>query len=114
MLSGKPMTQPDAWRMIRRRTTAAGIAAPIGCHTFRATGIPPTSPNGLHHILSGTGANTVASTTTERGPGSLIYEPFGLVHQWGNPGNEPLTLLAIKYRHHVLQGIGLLGSGLLL
>jgi hypothetical protein len=24
----------------------------------------------------------------DRGPGSLIYEPFGLVHQWGNPGNE--------------------------
>jgi|GEM_PF-1656396 len=31
------MSQPDAWRMIRRRA-AAGIAAPIGCHTFRATG----------------------------------------------------------------------------
>ena len=30
------MSQPDAWRMIRRRTAAAGIAAEIGCHTFRA------------------------------------------------------------------------------
>jgi hypothetical protein len=30
------MTQPDAWRIIRRRAAAAGIAAPIGCHTFRA------------------------------------------------------------------------------
>ena len=29
-------------------------------------------------------------------PGSLIYEPFGLVHQWGNPGNEPLTFLAFN------------------
>ena len=38
-LSNKPMSQPDAWRMIRRRAAAAGIAAPIGCHTFRATGI---------------------------------------------------------------------------
>jgi integrase/recombinase XerD len=33
------MSQPDAWPMIRRRAAAAGIAAPIGCHTFRATGI---------------------------------------------------------------------------
>jgi site-specific recombinase XerD len=33
-----PMAQPDAWCMIRRRAAAAGIAAPIGCHTFRATG----------------------------------------------------------------------------
>jgi len=34
------MTQPDAWRIIRRRAAAAGIAAPIGCHTFRAKGAP--------------------------------------------------------------------------
>jgi hypothetical protein len=34
VLSGKPMSQPDAWRMIRRRA-AAGIAAEIGCHTAR-------------------------------------------------------------------------------
>ena len=33
------MTQPDAWRMIRRRAVAAGIHAPIGNHSFRATGI---------------------------------------------------------------------------
>jgi integrase/recombinase XerD len=31
MLSVNPMSQPDAWRMIRRRAAAAGIAAPIGC-----------------------------------------------------------------------------------
>ena len=33
------MNQSDAWCMIRRRAKAAGIAAEIGCHTFRATGI---------------------------------------------------------------------------
>ncbi len=38
-LSERPMAQPDAWRMVRRRAAAAGIAAPIGCHSFRATGI---------------------------------------------------------------------------
>ena len=45
-LSDKPMTQPDAWRMIRRRAAAAGIAAEIGCHTFRATGITAYLANG--------------------------------------------------------------------
>jgi integrase len=40
------MTQPDAWRMIRRRAAAAGIAAPIGNHTFRATGITAYLANG--------------------------------------------------------------------
>ena len=45
-LSDKPMSQPDAWRMIRRRAVAAGIAEAIGCHTFRATGITAYLANG--------------------------------------------------------------------
>jgi site-specific recombinase XerD len=45
-LSGQPMTQADAWRMVRRRAEAAGIKAPIGCHTFRATGITAYLTNG--------------------------------------------------------------------
>jgi integrase/recombinase XerD len=46
VLSDKAMSQPDAWRMIRRRASAAGIAAEIGCHTFRATGITAYLSNG--------------------------------------------------------------------
>ncbi|HET6806403.1 MAG TPA: tyrosine-type recombinase/integrase [Frateuria sp.] len=38
-LSARPMAQPDAWHMIRRRAAASGIHAPIGNHTFRATRI---------------------------------------------------------------------------
>jgi len=33
------MTQPDAYRMIQRRTRAAGIKTKIGNHSLRATGI---------------------------------------------------------------------------
>jgi mannose-6-phosphate isomerase-like protein (cupin superfamily) len=50
----------------------------------------------LYYIISGTGANTIDGKTAARGPGSLIYEPYGLVHQWGNPGNEPLIFLAFN------------------
>jgi quercetin dioxygenase-like cupin family protein len=59
---------------------------------------PPHYRSGaaLYYIISGTGANTVDGTTAERAPGSLIYEPHGLVHQWGNPGSEPLTFLAFN------------------
>ncbi len=46
VLSEQPMGQADAWRMVRRRAAAAGIAAPIGCHTFRATGITAYLANG--------------------------------------------------------------------
>jgi len=40
--------------MIRRRATAAGIQAPIGCHTFRANGITAYLENGgtLEHAQS--------------------------------------------------------------
>jgi len=59
---------------------------------------PPHHRSGaaLYYIVSGTGANTVDGTTKTRGPDSLIYEPFGLVHQWGNPGGDPLTFLAFN------------------
>ena len=46
--------------------------------------------------LPGIRANTVDGKTEAKGPGSLIYEPFGLVHRWGNPGDEPLTFLAFN------------------
>src|SRR2546429_8976867 len=62
---------------------------------------PPNPPHhrsgaALYYIISGTGANTVEGKLETRAPGSLIYEPFGLVHQWGNPGAVPLTFLAFN------------------
>ena len=53
-LTDQPMTQPDAWRMIRRRAATTGIMAPIGNHTFRATGITAHLSNGgaLEHAQS--------------------------------------------------------------
>lgn len=68
--------------------------------TFPA-GMPSNAPHhrsgaALYHILSGTGANTVGGVTEPRGPGAFVYEPFGLVHQWGNPASEPLTFLAFN------------------
>jgi integrase len=54
VLTEQPMAQVDAWRMIRRRATAVGIMAPIGNHTFRATGITAYLGNGgvLEHAQS--------------------------------------------------------------
>jgi quercetin dioxygenase-like cupin family protein len=65
---------------------------------------PPHHRSGaaLYFIISGTGANTVDGKIESRGPGSLIYEPHTLVHQWGNPGNEPLIFLAFNIN---LEGV---------
>ena len=89
------------------RTTAPIPDLKPGSYDFNLTRVtfpaqmpsnPPHHRSGaaLYYVISGTGANTVRGKTEARGPGSLIYEPFGLVHQWGNPGNEPLTFLAFN------------------
>lgn len=39
MLSGRAMSQSEAWQMLQRRAKAAGIDTAICNHTFRATGI---------------------------------------------------------------------------
>jgi len=59
---------------------------------------PPHHRSGaaLYYIISGTGANTIDGNTIARQPGTLVYEPYDLVHQWGNPGTEPLTFLAFN------------------
>jgi quercetin dioxygenase-like cupin family protein len=77
---------------------------------------PPHHRSGsaLYYIVSGTGANTVAGQTAARGPGSLIYEPYGLVHRWGNPGDIPLTFLTFNINPEgvaaVLPGAPALGQ----
>ena len=59
---------------------------------------PPHHRSGaaLYYVISGTGANTVEGKLEAKASGSLIYEPFGLVHQWGNPGAVPFTFLAFN------------------
>jgi quercetin dioxygenase-like cupin family protein len=99
-------TAPAAARELYRTATPIPDLKPGGYDlnltrvTFPAQ-IPSNLPHhrsgaALYYIISGTGANTVDGKTEARGPGSLIYEPYGLVHQWGNPGNEPLIFLAFN------------------
>ncbi len=63
-LTDQPMSQPDAWRMIRRKAGAAGITAPIGSHTFRATGITAYLSNGgqLEHAQEMAGHESPRTT----------------------------------------------------
>jgi integrase len=36
---GRALNRYNAWAAIRKRATAAGFLTPVGCHTWRATGI---------------------------------------------------------------------------
>ncbi len=104
---GRPVeTAPAAVRELYRTATPIPDLKPGGYDlnltrvTFPAQmpSNPPHHRSGaaLYYIISGTGANTVDGKMEARGPGSLIYEPYALVHQWGNPGNEPLIFLAFN------------------
>jgi quercetin dioxygenase-like cupin family protein len=103
----KPLEAPPAAVQELYRTAAALPALKPGPYDLSLTRItfpaempsnPPHHRSGaaLYYIVSGTGANTVEGKVEARAPGSLIYEPFGLVHQWGNPGAVPLTFLAFN------------------
>ena len=45
-LTGKPLAQADAYRMIQRRAAASNVATRIGCHSWRARGITAYLENG--------------------------------------------------------------------
>jgi len=89
------------------RTTESLPGLKPGAYDFNLTRVtfpakmPPNAPHhrtggALYYVISGTGANIVGGKTYDRGPGTFIYEPAGLVHQWGNPGAEALTFLAFN------------------
>lgn len=63
-LSARPLSQPDVYRMIRRRAKAAGIATRIGCHSFRATGITEYLRNGGKLEVAQAMANHESARTT--------------------------------------------------
>jgi site-specific recombinase XerD len=63
-LSDRPMSQSDAWRMIRRRAAAAGISTKIGNHSFRATGITEYLRNGGKLEIAQQMANHESARTT--------------------------------------------------
>jgi mannose-6-phosphate isomerase-like protein (cupin superfamily) len=67
--------------------------------------VPPESPRdalhqrsgaALHYILSGVGAEFTEGRATAKGPGSVSYEPRGIVYQWSNPGSQPLVYLVFN------------------
>lgn len=105
--AGQPVeTAPAVVRELYRTTTpipdlkSGGYDVNLSRITFppRMPSNPPHHRTGaaLYYVLAGTGANTIAGTTEAKGPGSFVYEPSGLVHQWGNAGDEPFTFLVFN------------------
>jgi integrase len=66
ILSARPMAQPDAWRMIRRRARAAGITSRIDSETLRATGMIAYLSNGGSLGLAQAMAGHRSARSTQR------------------------------------------------
>jgi mannose-6-phosphate isomerase-like protein (cupin superfamily) len=73
--------------------------------TLSRVPVPPEAPcdplhqrsgAALHYILAGVGAEFTVTRATARGPGSVSYEPHGVVYQWSNPGLKPLVYLVFN------------------
>lgn len=64
-LSDRPMAQANAWEMIRRRASQAGIETLIGNHTFRATGITAYLKNDGTLEKAAQMANHASTRTTQ-------------------------------------------------
>jgi site-specific recombinase XerD len=63
-LTDNPMSQADAYRMIRRRAAGVKILTRIGCHSFRATGITEYLRNGGMLEVAQQMANHESARTT--------------------------------------------------
>ena len=64
-LSPRPLPQANAYAMVRRRATVAGIGTAIGNHTFRATGITAYLKNGGTLENAAAMANHASTRTTQ-------------------------------------------------
>jgi site-specific recombinase XerD len=45
-LSGRALNRHNAWASVRKRARNAGFLTPVGCHTWRATGVSVYLENG--------------------------------------------------------------------
>jgi len=64
-LTRTPLPQSNAWAMIERRRSAAGIETKIGNHSFRATGITAYLKNGGTLEKAAAMANHASTRTTQ-------------------------------------------------
>lgn len=64
-LTDRPLSRHNAFQMIRRRAKDAGITMPIGCHSFRGTGITIYLQNGGELEMAQRMAGHVSPRTTK-------------------------------------------------
>jgi len=69
-LTGRALNRHNAWVAIRKRARNAGFLTPVGCHTWRATGVTVYLENGgrLEHAQQMAGMSRPGPRSSTTGP----------------------------------------------
>jgi quercetin dioxygenase-like cupin family protein len=97
-------SEPATVTELYRTATPIPGLKPGAAYEFSLTRVtlPPRTPinpphyrsgGALYYVAAGRGAFTTGGGTEPRPAGVWHYEPYGMVHQWANPGDVPLVLL---------------------
>ena len=104
-VTGRALNRYNAWAAIRKRAKAAGFLTPVGCHTWRATGITIYLENDgrLEHAQQMAGHESPRTTNlrpdkgrnyTERGGAHPVvtFDSYGALARPRNAGrrSDPL------------------------
>ena len=81
-VTGRALNRYNAWAAIRKRAKAAGFLTPVGCHTWRATGITIYLENDgrLEHAQQMAGPRVPADNQALRPNKGRDYTERGRTH----------------------------------
>lgn len=110
LLASAPGSEPaqpigTSVEVYRSPSPLPGLLPGSNLLTLNRVAVPPELPCdplhqrsgvALHYILAGVGAEFTVTRARARPPGSVSYEPHGLVYQWSNPGSKPLIYLVFN------------------
>ena len=103
------------------RTSAPIPGLKPGPYEFTLTRVtlPPRMPSNqphyrsggaLYYVLSGKGTITIEGKTENKSTDSRLFEPYGMVHQWANPGDTPLVLLQANVSPEGVPAVIIVGA----
>jgi quercetin dioxygenase-like cupin family protein len=103
------------------RTTESIPGLKPGPYEFTLTRVtlPPRMPSNqphyrsggaLYYVLSGRGTMTIEGKTEIKSKDSRLFEPYGMVHQWANPGATPLVLLQANISPEGVPAVIVIGA----
>jgi hypothetical protein len=107
-VTGRALNRYNAWAAIRKRAKAAGFLTPVGCHTWRATGITIYLENDgrLEHAQQMAGHESTASGVGGAVTGKArLTSTVGVGETDSGPGNSGAARTALAPVPGLVKGV---------